>query len=158
MTIVMYFQHKNEEENVLTPKTKPQFLFIFYHIHMEDHLYFWIAWRNKIVTYLFKFPYLYVLDLLSTKEPVLLTAEKIPDEIYWKRCCNDILSNSDVSLHGNSYKRLFLERTLQKSIETFVPQQTDLFDIKDLLNVMEPYIKRLEITELLPPVQLLVRF
>lgn len=88
----------------------------------------------------------------------MLTAEKIPDEIYWKRCCNDILSNSDVSLHGNSYKRLFLERTLQKSIETFVPQQTDLFDIKDLLNVMEPYIKRLEITELLPPVQLLVRF
>ena len=86
-----------------------------------------------------------------------MTAEKIPDEIYWKRCCNDLLSNSDVSLHGGSYKRLFLERHLQKNIESFVPQQTDLFDIKDLLNVMEPYIKRLEITELLPPTLLIVR-
>ena len=38
--IVMYFQHKNEEENVLTPKTKPQFLFKFYHIHKEDRLHF----------------------------------------------------------------------------------------------------------------------
>ena len=85
-----------------------------------------------------------------------MTAEKIPDEIYWKRCCNDLLSNSDVSLHGGSYKRLFLERHLQKNIESFVPQQTDLFDIKDLLNVMEPYIKRLEITELLPPTLLIV--
>ena len=42
------------------------------------------------------------------------------------------------------------------AIEQFVPQQTDLFDIKDLLNVMEPYIKRLEITELLPPTLLIV--
>ncbi len=28
----------------------------------------------------------------------------------------------------------------------------DLFDIKDLLNAIEPFIKRLEVNELLPPV------
>ena len=58
--------------------------------------------------------------------------------------------------HGGSYKRLFLEKHLQSCIEKFIPQQTDLFDIKDLLGVMEPYIKRLEVTELLPPTLILV--
>ena len=95
-------------------------------------------------------------DLLSTQEPILLTAEKIPDEIYWQRCCQDLLTSYDSSRHGGSYKRLFLEKHLQSCIEKFVPQQTDLFDIKDLLQVMEPYIKRLEVTELLPPTLILV--
>lgn len=71
--------------------------------------------------------------------------------MYWQRCCQDLLYTYDASRHGGSYKRLFLEKHLQSCIEKFVPQQTDMFDIKDLLNVMEPYIKRLEITELLPP-------
>ena len=69
----------------------------------------------------------------------------------------DHLRTYDNSKHGGSYKRLFLEKHLQDCIEKFVPQQTDLFDIKDLLGVMEPFIKRLEITELLPPELLLVR-
>ena len=85
-----------------------------------------------------------------------MTAEKIPDEIYWQRCCEDILPASDASKHGGSYKRLFLEKHLQQCIEKFIPQQTDLFDIKDLLGVLEPYIKRLEVTELLPPTLLVV--
>ena len=34
-------------------------------------------------------------DLLSTQEPILLTAEKIPDEIYWQRCCQDLLTSYD---------------------------------------------------------------
>ena len=93
---------------------------------------------------------------MSTQEPILLTAEKIPDEIYWQRCCQDLLTSYDSSRHGGSYKRLFLEKHLQSCIEKFVPQQTDLFDIKDLLQVMEPYIKRLEVTELLPPTLILV--
>ena len=95
-------------------------------------------------------------DLLSTQEPILLTAEKIPDEIYWQRCCQDLLTSYDSARHGGSYKRLFLEKHLQSCIEKFIPQQTDLFDIKDLLGVMEPYIKRLEVTELLPPTLILV--
>ena len=98
------------------------------------------------------------LNLLSTNEPILLTAEKISDELYWKRCCIDHLISYDNSKHGGSYKRLFLEKHLQSCIEAFVPQQTDLFDIKDLLGVMEPFIKRLEITELLPPELLLVSY
>ena len=94
--------------------------------------------------------------MLSTQEPILLTAEKIPDEIYWQRCCQDLLTSYDSARHGGSYKRLFLEKHLQSCIEKFIPQQTDLFDIKDLLGVMEPYIKRLEVTELLPPTLILV--
>ena len=72
----------------------------------------------------------------------LTTAPKVKSHYYFR--------------HGDSYKRLFLEKHLQSCIEKFIPQQTDLFDIKDLLGVMEPYIKRLEVTELLPPTLILV--
>lgn len=33
----------------------------------------------------------------------------------------------------------------------------DLYDIKELVAVLEPYIKRLEVNQLLPPVMLIVR-
>ncbi len=97
------------------------------------------------------------LNLLSTKEPILLTAERIPDEIYWQRCCKEILPTCDTANHGGSFKRLFLEKHLQSCIEKYVPLQTDMYDVKDLLGTFEPYIKRLEITELLPPTLLLVK-
>ena len=29
------------------------------------------------------------LVLLSTTEPLTLTADKIPDQLYWQRCCNE---------------------------------------------------------------------
>lgn len=108
--------------------------------------------------FLINFPcqHIFFIDLLSTREPILLTTEKIPDEMYWQRCCRDLLSGYDASRHGGSYKRLFLEKHLQSCIEKFVPQQTDLYDIKDILGAMEPFIKRLEITELLPPTLMLV--
>ena len=57
-----------------------------------------------------------------------------------------------MTLHGGSYKRLFLESHLQHLIETFRPLEMDLYDIKELVGVLEPHIKRLEVNELLPPV------
>lgn len=58
----------------------------------------------------------------------------------------------DIENHGGSYKRTFLERHLQSLIETFRPLEMDLYDIKELLTTIEPYIKKLEVTELLPPI------
>ena len=60
-------------------------------------------------------------------------------------------------LHGGSYKRLYLESHLQHLLETFRPMEMDLYDVKELLVVLEPYILRLEVNELLPPVLLEVR-
>lgn len=115
------------------------------------------------------------LSMLSTKETITLTAEKIPDEVfdrnniilfklsflyfllilllkvYWMRCCKENLRSFDIVNHGGSWKRLYIEKYIEGLIEKFRPMQSDMFDIKDLLPVLEPYIKRLEITQLLPP-------
>ena len=89
---------------------------------------------------------------LSTREPLLLTVDRIPDEIYWKRCCQEQLTSSyDVQLHGGSWKRMYLERHLQRFIEKYVPLQTDMFDIKEILPTLEPFVKRLQVDELLAP-------
>ena len=82
----------------------------------------------------------------------MLTVERIPDEIYWKRCCQEQLTSSyDVALHGGSWKRMYLERHLQRFIEKYVPLQTDMFDIKEILPTLEPFVKRLQVDELLAP-------
>ena len=62
-----------------------------------------------------------------------------------------------MSLHGGSYKRLFLESHLQHLMETFRPLEMDLYDIKELVAVLEPYVKRLVVNELLPPVHAQVK-
>ena len=53
--------------------------------------------------------------------------------------------------HGGSYKRMYLEKHIQNLLETFRPLEMDLYDVKELLPVVETYVKRLEITELQPP-------
>ena len=81
-----------------------------------------------------------------------MTVDRIPDEIYWKRCCQEQLEASyDCALHGGSWKRMYLERHLQRFIEKYVPLQTDMFDIKEILPTLEPFIKRLQVDELLAP-------
>ena len=54
------------------------------------------------------------------------------------------------SIHPYSYIRAHL--CSQDLLEKFRPLEMDLFDIKDLLTVIEPFIKRLELNELLPPI------
>ncbi len=72
-------------------------------------------------------------------------------KVYWMRCCKENLSTFDVVNHGGSWKRLYIEKYIENMIEKFRPMHSDMFDIKDLLPTLEPFIKRLEITELLPP-------
>ena len=67
------------------------------------------------------------------------------------RCCKENISTFDIVNHGNSWKRLYIEKYIENLIEKFRPMQSDMFDIKDLLPTLEPFLKRLEITELLPP-------
>ena len=46
---------------------------------------------------------------------------------------------------------MYLEKHIQNLLETFRPLEMDLYDVKELLPVVESYVKRLEITELQPP-------
>ena len=41
-------------------------------------------------------------------------------------------------------------------MEKFRPVENDLYDIKEILPIFEPYVKRLEVDELLPHVEMVV--
>ena len=45
---------------------------------------------------------------------------------------------------------------LQDVLEKFRPVENDLYDIKEVLPIFEPYVKRLEVDELLPHVEMVV--
>ena len=81
----------------------------------------------------------------------LTTYFYLRSKVYWMRCCKENLATFDVVNHGGSWKRLYIEKYIENLIERFRPMQSDMFDIKDLLPTLEPFLKRLEITELLPP-------
>jgi hypothetical protein len=51
---------------------------------------------------------------------------------------------------------MFLEKHLQNLLETFRPMEMDLYDIKELLATIEPFIRKLEVDSLLTPVVYMV--
>ncbi|XP_067939661.1 dynein regulatory complex subunit 5-like [Watersipora subatra] len=93
-----------------------------------------------------------VLEKISEKLPLHVTANLIQDEGYWKRCCKARWEICDVVQYGKSWKRMYFERNLQEKIEHFVPG-SDLTEIKDTLLLSKNYVKKLDIRQLLPPVR-----
>ena len=51
-----------------------------------------------------------VLEKISDRLPLSVTANLIHDEGYWKRCCKGRWEVCDVVQYGNSWKRMFFER------------------------------------------------
>ncbi|XP_062518832.1 dynein regulatory complex subunit 5-like [Corticium candelabrum] len=93
-----------------------------------------------------------VLEMLSTKLPLKVTAPLIEDEGFWQRSCKSRWEVCDVSNHGNSWKRMFFERNLQGLIENFVPEATDPKELNETLMVSSKFIKCLRIQQLLLPI------
>nr|XP_006626040.2 PREDICTED: T-complex-associated testis-expressed protein 1 [Lepisosteus oculatus] len=94
-----------------------------------------------------------VLERLSTSLPLQVTANLISDEGYWLRCCTERWGVSDVSCYGQSWKRMFFERHLQNMIELFIPDVTDPQMILDMVPLCRNYVRKIEISQLLPPVR-----
>uniref|UniRef100_A0A8C5HPG3 T-complex-associated-testis-expressed 1 n=1 Tax=Gouania willdenowi TaxID=441366 RepID=A0A8C5HPG3_GOUWI len=90
---------------------------------------------------------------LSPSWPLHLTAHTVPDGVYWMRCCQLRWSLCDVSLYGESWKRMFFERHLKEVIELFVPGSTDPTTLSELILLCSDYVKKLEISQLLPPIK-----
>ncbi|XP_054910322.1 dynein regulatory complex subunit 5 [Poeciliopsis prolifica] len=88
---------------------------------------------------------------LSLSLPLHVTADLVPDGVFWKRCCQQRWNICDISLYGFSWKRMFFERHLENLIELFVPEETDFKVILDVLPLCKNYVKRLHITQLLLP-------
>jgi len=92
-----------------------------------------------------------VLEGISVSIPLTVTAHLINDEGYWKRCCKAKWNVCDVSMYEGNWKRMFFEKYLQSVVEDYVPEQTDFSVVKDAIDACSPYVKKLEIGQLLPP-------
>ncbi|KAJ3391413.1 T-complex-associated testis-expressed protein 1 [Lobulomyces angularis] len=82
-----------------------------------------------------------VLSEISTSLPLSITANLIPDDLYWKKCAQEKFINCDPKRHGGSWKRLFFERYCKHLIEYYQPNSRVTEDI----NVLE--LKPLEINQ-----------
>ena len=94
-----------------------------------------------------------VLEKLPTNLPIQITASLIEDEGYWKRCCKDKWQVCDVSAFGDSWKRMFFEKNLQKMVEEFVPGTTELTELNETVKLSAKYVRKLDIRQLLPPIK-----
>lgn len=57
---------------------------------------------------------------------------------------------NDVSNYGSSWKRLYLERHMQEHIENLNPEDFVQSEVESLVHLSSPYVKRLNIWQLLP--------
>ncbi|KAF7646655.1 hypothetical protein LDENG_00184080 [Lucifuga dentata] len=95
----------------------------------------------------------YVLQRLSPSLSLHVTANLISQDVYWKRCCRQRWELCDVSCYGHSWKRMFFERHLENIIELFIPEVTDPKTVLDVVPLCKNSVKRLIISQLLPPVK-----
>uniref|UniRef100_A0A3B4DTJ6 T-complex-associated-testis-expressed 1 n=1 Tax=Pygocentrus nattereri TaxID=42514 RepID=A0A3B4DTJ6_PYGNA len=95
----------------------------------------------------------FVLEKLPPSLPLSVTANLISDEGYWKRCCEGRWGVSDVSEYSHSWKRMFFERHLENIIELFIPDVTDPRAVLDVVPLCQNYVRRLKISQLLPPIK-----
>ncbi|KAI4877557.1 hypothetical protein NFI96_028584, partial [Prochilodus magdalenae] len=94
-----------------------------------------------------------VLEKLPPSLPLSVTANLIGDEGFWKRCCQARWGLNDISEYGHSWKRMFFERHLENIIELFIPDVTDPKEVLDVVPLCQSYVRRLKITQLLPPIK-----
>ncbi|XP_068013505.1 dynein regulatory complex subunit 5 [Melanerpes formicivorus] len=94
-----------------------------------------------------------VLDRLSTSLPLAVTANLVSDEDYWKRCCTERWQVCDVASYGDSWKRMFFERHLENILKRFIPNTTDPNQVLELIPLCKDYVRKLEVDQFLPPVQ-----
>lgn len=95
----------------------------------------------------------FIQESLSLSLPLHVTANMISDGVYWKRCCEQRWDLCDVSHYGHSWKRMFFERLMENAIELFIPDVTEPQTILQMVPFCTDYIKRLEISQLLPPIK-----
>ncbi|KAM9840230.1 dynein regulatory complex subunit 5 [Aulostomus maculatus] len=95
----------------------------------------------------------FVHERASPSLPLHVTASLISDGVYWKRCCEQRWNVCDVTQYGHSWKRMFLERHLGNIIEFFIPNVTDPKTVLDIVPLCKNYVKRLHVSQLLPPIK-----
>jgi hypothetical protein len=95
-----------------------------------------------------------LLKSLPTSVPLKVTAPLIEDENYWKKCCKEKWPICDIKQYDNSWKRFYFEKNIEEIIENFVPAKTDTKQLFEYVDLGARYVKRIDIKQLLPPVEM----
>ncbi|KAL6095807.1 tcte1 [Pungitius sinensis] len=95
----------------------------------------------------------FVQERLPTSLPLHVTANVISDGVYWKRCCEQRWDICDLTDYGHSWKRMFFERHMENIIELFIPDETEPKTVLEMVPLCRNYVKRLDISQLLPPIK-----
>ncbi|NXS12250.1 DRC5 protein, partial [Neodrepanis coruscans] len=109
--------------------------------------------KNPILNQLLPAHQRKVVDRLSTDLPLAVTANIVSEEEYWKRCCIERWRVCDVSNYGNSWKRMFFERHLENMLKCFIPNITDPNQVLKFIPLCKDYVRKLEVDQFLPPLQ-----
>ncbi|CAI2722480.1 unnamed protein product [Schistosoma spindalis] len=95
-----------------------------------------------------------LLDALPPNLSIKVISNIIDDhDPYWIRCCYAKWSIIDITQYDGSWKRAYFERLLEEIIETFIPGTTYLSHLDECIHYAAPYIQRLNIQQLLPPLK-----
>ncbi|CAN9507808.1 unnamed protein product [Ophioblennius macclurei] len=95
----------------------------------------------------------FIEERLSPSLSLDVTANLVPDGVYWRRCCEQRWKLCDASHYGHSWKRMFFERHLENIIELFIPGVTEPKTILNMVPLCRNHVKRLDISRLLLPIQ-----
>ncbi|CBY11354.1 unnamed protein product [Oikopleura dioica] len=76
----------------------------------------------------------------------------IDDNTYWKRRADTKWPVYDIARYSGSYKRMFLEKTLEETIEHFVPNRSDSDELRRIVNLAKSEVVKLNIEQILPPI------
>ena len=95
-----------------------------------------------------------LLKSLPTRVPLKVTAPLIEDESYWQRCCKEKWPICDISQYDHSWKRFYFEKNIEEIIENFIPSKTDTKQLFEYVDLGAQYVKRLDIKQLLPPIEM----
>ena len=61
----------------------------------------------------------------------------IKDNDYWARRCEQKWKISNGTEYGASFRRMYLERLLEEKIENFVPNQSEIAEVDELLEIVK---------------------
>ena len=91
------------------------------------------------------------LSQLSVTESIIPAYDWLEDGLYWKRRCLTQYPACDVAKHGGSWKRMCIEQTIRGHMEIFKPLESDMGDLKELVEALGKIVKTLELTQLISP-------
>eukprot|EP00047_Mylnosiga_fluctuans_P000343 m.191566 g.191566 ORF g.191566 m.191566 type:complete len:483 (+) comp10048_c3_seq1:1220-2668(+) len=92
------------------------------------------------------------IDKLAVSLPLAITARLLEDNSYWQKCFAAKFTLEAAPTRKRPWKRMFFEWNVREIIEQFVPGQSSVAELHNLLTLCGPLVEELELRQLLPPI------